>query len=357
MLPAWSGELDGPLLSEAWTVDPVRGGFSGAVVWKVTSPERRAWSLKCWPSEGPDEARLIGIAELLRRASEECGEWIAVPCPTVFDGMPFHRQADRLWQLQPWLDGVAAGANGFVPGVFREAVARIVQLHGCWNPAPSAANGQRTGVPQSMRQRLEGLAMVGERVDAIMRMADSAGEASGCFRPVTREPGIGRLACRAALAIAPQLLERGRRLLRPAWIVQPVLTDLWRENLLFGDGRLTGIIDYGSLREDLIEAVWARFLGSLDLNSTPGWDTGAPGGDNLETAWSMVEAACAGQIECNREGGEIMGFLDAAGTVLGCLQWIDPLSVQNRFAATSMAARQRAVELMRKTIDLAYPKR
>ncbi len=368
VLAAWRGEpglssflalqsADHPesqFISGGGTLEPVPGGFSGSRVWKLVAPDERSWSLKCWPVDGPDEARLLRIAGLLRQAADAgCREWIACPCLTTEDRRPFARHADQLWQFQPWLPGLTLGANEFALSVFSAVVGHVIELHQCWNPPGQTASKLRTDVPQSVGQRLDGLAAVPGRVAAILRSASEPGESPAGFQLESVDPGLAVNACHVAKRLAPQLIEQGRRLLRPAWIVQPVLTDLWRENLLFRGGQLSGIIDYGSLREDLIEAVWARFLGSLDLEHARGWDDAAASGGSQMVAWSLIQSACAGRIEGNRNSAEIVGFLDAAGTVLGCLQWIDPLSVQNRVVATSPAARNRAVELMHKTISLA----
>jgi Ser/Thr protein kinase RdoA (MazF antagonist) len=98
--------------------------------------------------------------------------------------------------------------------------------------------------------------------------------------------------------------------------VQPCLRDVWHDHLLFVDERLTGLVDYGAVREDHVATDLARMLGSLVGDDQVGWQQGL-------RAYRRVRA-----LSDHEE--QLTHVLDRTGTVLGLVNWLRWLYHENR---------------------------
>jgi Ser/Thr protein kinase RdoA (MazF antagonist) len=94
----------------------------------------------------------------------------------------------------------------------------------------------------------------------------------------------------------------------PKWHVQPCLCDVWHDHLLFTDDRLTGLVDYTSIKRDHVAVDLARMLGSLVADDDDGWRTTLAAHRSVRPL-SAEEAALA-------------RALDRTGTVLGVANWL-----------------------------------
>src|SRR6185436_847289 len=81
------------------------GGMSGAEFWRFESPSGRL-VLRRWPSEHPSPERLRWIHEVLFHAAKRGIAFIAAPVRTQ-SGESFVQDAGHLWELAPWMPGVA----------------------------------------------------------------------------------------------------------------------------------------------------------------------------------------------------------------------------------------------------------
>src|SRR5581483_5624523 len=130
------------------------------------------------------------------------------------------------------------------------------------------------------------------------------------FRTDETDP-VHPLAHRAWL-ILPDWVERVRPSLaafaESSWEVQPCLCDPWHDNLLFEGTRLSGLVDYGSVKLDHVAVDLARLLGSLAEDDTDGWRIG------LE--------AYRGVRPLSPHEEQLARVLDWTGTVIGIVQWL-----------------------------------
>ena len=56
--------------------------------------------------------------------------------------------------------------------------------------------------------------------------------------------------------------------------MQPCLCDPWHDHVLFTGDQVSGVIDYGSVKEDHIAVDLARLLGSLVEDDENAWSIG-----------------------------------------------------------------------------------
>jgi homoserine kinase type II len=93
-----------------------------------------------------------------------------------------------------------------------------------------------------------------------------------------------------------------------AFPLQPCLCDVWHDHLLFEEDRLTGIVDYGSVKLDHVAVDLARLLGTLI------------GDDEEMRTVGMMAYRKLGPMTSGEE--ELAWALDETGTVVGAANWL-----------------------------------
>lgn len=296
-----------------------RGGFSGAGIWQIHGPTY-CYCLKLWPVEGASRERLAWVHGLMDQAVREGLAFVPRVARTA-DGTSWVETEHGLWDLCTWTPGKADFHNS--PGMTRleAACTGLARLHAVW-----AAGGPRTGrAPAALRRR--------QRLEEWNQLVQSG------WRPDFR-PGDDPV--RPWAERAWRFLEFGARrvdeLLRPweerSFPLQPCLCDVWHDHVLFEGSRLTGLIDFGSLRVDQVAADLARLLGSLAGDRVELWEAGLG-------AYRQVRA-----LSAEEEG--LMRVLDETGTILGAANWLRWLYEQKRdFEDRAAVATRLAALVMR----------
>jgi hypothetical protein len=103
------------------------GGLSGARFWRLTTPRGRL-VLRRWPLEHPSEDALRWIHAVVNHAAQHGLAILPVPAMTS-DGGSFVRHAGHLWELAPWLPGLADYEPQRRPAKLRAALAALAQFH------------------------------------------------------------------------------------------------------------------------------------------------------------------------------------------------------------------------------------
>lgn len=130
------------------------------------------------------------------------------------------------------------------------------------------------------------------------------------LRPLAEELWAGFRRFEAPLSLA---LEWGRSVRLP---IVTCVGDPRPEHFLFEADRLTGLIDFGSMRQDFLALDLARLTGELYANNVAQWELAKAwyGSDNhpITPQW------------------EVAWILDAANALLSGLNWIDWLWLERR---------------------------
>lgn len=214
------------------------GGFSGSAVWRGDDPSGAPRvALKGWPPQVTAE-RVREVHGWLARAAH----LPFVPVPFVgARGVTAVTADERLWDACPWVPGAALAAPTAADvGAACEAVAR---LHLVWPAQPARP-----------------CAAVAARLQ--MLTDHRALYAPGAAVP-SQHPGLIPLLARAAGAV-----RRGAGAAVAAlntWVARPVgarpcVRDLRGEHVLFHEGRVVGIVDYGAMAVDTPAGDLARLL-------------------------------------------------------------------------------------------------
>jgi Ser/Thr protein kinase RdoA (MazF antagonist) len=279
-----------------------RGGFSGASLWRVET-ESGHFCLKAWPLSGPTPERLGAIHVLLQQARRADLPFI----PSVQssrNGATWVTHAGRLWDVQEWMRGSADFHARSTPARLAAACTALAQLHGAWE------SGQSTVGPCPALQR---------RLDAWQewcRLCETGWRLPGDL--LGGDP-VHPWAERAWRLLAAYRDEVPRRL--AAWRahrlrLHPCLCDIWHDHVLFEGDTVTGLIDFGSIKEDHVSVDLARLLGSLCGNDAA---LRAAGFD----AYRRVRA-----LSGDEQALSIA--LDETGTLVGMANWLKWLYLEQR---------------------------
>jgi homoserine kinase type II len=284
-----------------WTALGSAGGFSGACVWRGEDESGRpVLALKAWPSDGMTVERLTRIHGWMARAEHLPFVPVVLstrqPSTVVFE-------MDRVWDLTRWMPGTADYHAHPTPARLANACAALARLHRAWAPptqafAPCPGVARRLRILGEWRSRL-----VGPAVPAEVCLAGTAGP--------TRCPDL-EPPFRNAVAAVGQLAEPAERALRP-WAdrpvpVQPCLCDVWHDHVLFTGDTVTGVIDYGAMKDDHIAVDLARLLGDLVEDDAITFSAGL-----------QSYQAAGGRLEMS---AEFVRLLDRTGVVCGLITWL-----------------------------------
>jgi homoserine kinase type II len=274
------------------------GGFSGSRFWKLQTAAGPL-CLRQWPPEHPSEPQLRFIHAVLVHAAGRGFPWAPVPCQTV-DRQRYVRHAGRLWQLEPWMPGVADYRRRPSPERLCQAMAALARFH-------------LATVDFSPRQPAVATSpAIGDRRARIDRwLSGELEQLASALGPETW-PEL-RFRARRILESFPRLagpvrsrLDRAGRL---AVALQPCIRDVWHAHVLFEGDRVSGLVDFGALDWETVAADVSRLLGSMAGNETDGWRTG------LE-AYQAIRPLSLSELE-------LVWVLDASGVLLSGLNWLD----------------------------------
>jgi Ser/Thr protein kinase RdoA (MazF antagonist) len=286
-------------------VEPVPGGFSGASVWRVRY-DGKEYALKRWPEDQPAHVTLEMMHEAMRIARESGLAFVPVVVAnrvgkTVVDGA-------GTWDLVSWQAG--APMEVLRPEPLRAAMLALAQLHAAWR-TELPGHGVGTGVKLQHRRLSEWAAGELEAVRVAVSGDAVLGRAYEVVRS-GREPAMQKLR---------PWLERKVRL-------QLCLGDVWSSHVLFTGDEVTGIVDYGGVRQDHPAQDLARLLGSYRLTA--------------------AERAVAVEAYPQRtaEVEELVPVLIETGRVVSLGNWLRWLVVEGRGFVDMAAVRKRVERLV-----------
>jgi Ser/Thr protein kinase RdoA (MazF antagonist) len=296
------------------------GGFSGARLWRVETPGRR-FCLRAWPPLAKLDEYLAFIHRLMTGARER-GLGFVPQVHSTAQSATFVFAAGRLWDLTDWMEGRADFQQLPSSARLAGALTALAKLHQAW--APSQV---RLAPCPAIQRRIRRVQEWSELVAGNWQPQFSSPEPDPCAEPARR-------ACRVLAVWSPKL----PALLGPwrdkPFPVQPCLCDVWHDHVLYDKDRVSGVIDYGSVKQDHVAVDLARLLGSMV-------------GDDA-SSWSAALQAYHSVAHFSAEEEALARVLDRTGTVVGLMNWVRWLYVEGREFADRAAAGRRVEELVRR---------
>ncbi len=277
------------------------GGFSGASLWQVTDLTGRM-CLRAWPERGPPPERLEAVHGLMETARAAGLQFVPAVLRTR-EGTTWTKVAGRLWELTAWLPGKADFHENPTPQRLEAICTALARLHLAWSKTPCPP-----GPCPAVLRRLE-------RVGEWERLIASDWRPSFPNPTDPLQPWAER-AWHLFRGHLPHLRER-----LTAWAaiplpVQPCLCDVWHAHVLFRGDAVTGLVDYGSVKDDHVAADLARLLGSLVPDDRARTEAALDAYARLKPLGEMERA--------------LVRLLDETGTLLGAANWLRWLYLAGR---------------------------
>ncbi len=234
------------------------GGFSGACLWRVTTPAGM-FALRRWPKGSISADQLRTLHGVLEKVVLEGINYVPLPARTA-SGQTFVEAEGYLWQLEPWLPGQADFWQRPTAAKLQAAMQALARFHLTASLVSEMA-GYGVSPAYEARQR-ELRVLLGRGLDELERAV-----------PAGHWPEMDRL--------AEELLGRIRRLRiwatqvvecrLPQVPLQPVIRDVWHDHILFEGDRVTGMVDFGCLGIDSVSVDIGRLAGSLIGENQARW--------------------------------------------------------------------------------------
>ena len=246
----------------------ISNGFSGARLWQLESA-RGPLCLRRWPIGHPDSERLEWLGRVLLHAFE-CGCEV-VPVPFRARDQKRHvTHQGHLWELAPWMPGEAVDREAIDPDQLRAGLAALATFHLAMEQFTWAPGQPDRAPPPGVCSRLETLrGWTDRRLDQLHRAVATT---SGRFADALRERGEAIIALYGeSAAEVEHLLEVASR---TEVELIPCIRDIHAEHVLFQEKRVSGIVDFGSLRYDHPATDIARLLGDWAADDLELWDLG-----------------------------------------------------------------------------------
>lgn len=278
------------------------GGLSGARFWRITTPEGPL-VLRRWPIEHPTPERLRFIHAVLNHAAENGVTFLPLPI-TTRGGRTFVEHGGHLWELTPWLPGVADYERSPSDEKLHAAMTALAQFH-------SATADFKANQTQAATSLAAGAPAITKRLDRLRELANGGIESLSRAIADMTWPEFASLARQfiADLSRAiPSAIAKLEPLAGLSLTQQPCIRDVWHDHILFSGGRVTGIVDFGGIDIDTPTTDIARLLGSLAGDDAAAWRIGIG-------AYSEMRSLSQGESQA-------IPALDIAGTLLAGCNWI-----------------------------------
>lgn len=299
------------------------GGFSGARLWRAETISGDI-CVRAWPHGKIDTNRLSYIHSLMRKASSAGLAFVPAVRETR-SGRTWVEHAGRLWDVTTWKPGTADFRQHPTEARLAAACRGLAQLHIAWADAAAPV----TPCPAVQRR--------------LQCHAEWTTLLAGGWRPdfeTTLLAQVRPIAERAwqklppMIDAVPAMLELWKTCPLP---VQPCLCDICHDHVLFEQDTVTGIIDYGSAKQDNVAGDLARILGSLVGNE----ERLLPAGIG---AYHQVRPL-------SPEEERLIRVLDVTGLVLGVVTWLRWLYHDGRSFEDEHAVAQRMQSLVARLED------
>ena len=301
-----------------------RGGFSGAVVWRVVT-EQGDFALRRWPNPSLPRPRILGLHRLLEHLRREGLPFVAVPLAT-HDGTTLPQDDSHDWQLEPWMPGIADFHGDPSGDRLRAAMTALAQWHlaaARFVPTDDSAQWFSSRAPSVSPAVAERLTILEAAREETLRRVESriASAMKTSIRDVSRR--LLELFRRARATVIGEL-----ELLRDVRVpLQPCLRDVWHDHLLFVGNTVTGLIDPSTCRTESVACDLSRLIGSLVGADRAAWDIAVGEYQRLRPV-SVGEKA-------------LIMVLDRSGVLLSGWTWLQWLHLDHRPFADATAVEQR----------------
>jgi homoserine kinase type II len=301
------------------------GGFSGARFWRVATRQGE-FCLRCWPPEHPSRERLEFTHRALQAAAGAGLQYIPAPIAQA-QGETIVECQGRLWELSPWLPGVADFHNDPSRARLSAALQALARLHDvCAGMTP-----RRLGAAPSMQERCERLQYL--LATGVPRLSSALHE--GDWPELAAR---GRQIVTWFSQLAPECVPRAARAMGWAVPLFPTVRDIWHDHVLFVGDAVTGIVDFGAMRTDSAAIDIARLLGSMVDDDADAW------------RWGLDAYCCIRSLSARET--ELIRVADESNVLLSGMNWLSWVYLEQRSFADRRAVQARLDNILARLQEL-----
>ena len=301
------------------------GGFSGSRLWRLATP-RGPLCLRRWP-HGYRSEKLEFVQAVLWHVDQEGFHQVPVPLETS-SLAGYVRHAGHLWDISPWMPGQADYRLDRAPAKLWGAMTALARFH---------LAAQSFPLPENRPLSAPGLFERRRRLEQLLE--GDARQIAAAVRPevwpelAARAIEIMRLFFATVESVVEVVVSAcGLRV-----VLQPCIRDVWHDHILFHQGAVSGIIDFGAMRPETVAGDIARLLGSLAVDDRPTWQAG------LE-AYQVIRPLSAAELQ-------LVKAYDQTSVLLTGIQWLDWVFREGRQFGDRPAVLARADEAL---VRLSY---
>ena len=310
----------------------VTGGFSGAVIWKVSAAGNDL-CLRRWPQIHPSLTGLMAIHGLLEHTAAAGCDIVPVPLQTRYGETPFVHEG-HLWELTPWMPGEASLASQPTTEKLASAMTALARFHQAAESYRFEAKVPHEAPSPGLQERLAMIHHLQQGELEHLWRETRAAQASD-LRELAFEmlEGIGH-----TLDFVAKHLEKIAPTPLP---LQWCLRDVRHDHLLFTGKQVSGLLDFGAVAVDSVSGDVARLLGSIVNDHPARWQSGIES-YALQRSLSSVERQA------------IAGF-DQGSLICSGANWVRWLFVEGRAFPQIHALHEQLIWLRNRLQTLATP--
>jgi len=270
--------------------------------------------LRCWPPDAMPKQRLLGLHNLLKHVHDRGVVAVSVPV-TANDGSTLVFLHNRVWQLEPWMPGIADFHRN--PSEIRLQTA--MRCLSAWHHAAASYNAASveatwfsswSGAPSpAVHERLE-------RIDYLLSQRCLLYAAKLRRSSHSEFQRIGLRILELFQRAAPHVTGQLKATAQLEFALQPCLRDIWHDHVHFVGSEVVGFVDFGAIRIDNVAGDVARLVGRLAGKDDRRWQVGL--------------AAYAGKRPLSEEEARLVTTFDESGVLLAGVNWLDWVYCQRR---------------------------
>lgn len=277
-----------------------------------------ACCLRAWPPARVSAERLRQIHHFMQVA-RAAGLAFVPEVIAARGGATMVESGGRLWEIAAWMPGRADFREQPSTGRIAAAFRALAEIHIAWESF--AGRGPIPAVARRERLVRDWTAFV----------------ATG-WRPPGVEGDLRTCWVERAFAIVNRCLSRVCQQLA-LWDgfqgpLQPCLCDIWHDHVLFSADTVTGVVDYGSMKQDHVSVDLARLMGSM------------AGDDSALRAAGFAAYSRLRPLSMSDES--LVRMLDETGAILGAANWLLWLYRDGGVFDDAAAVTRRLVDLVQR---------
>ncbi len=305
------------------------GGFSGANFWRITTA-RGTLCLRRWPADYPAVDQLQFIQAVLWHVNHEGFDRIPLPLEAT-NHAGYITHDGSFWELTPWMPGVADYHGAPSDARLVAAAVALAEFHLAAASFPLADIGP--SVSPGIVRREDHFRKL--RSGGTRQMAAAIQDGSW--------PGLaarGRRLVQLFELSADRNAERIERATRLRVALQPCIRDIWHDHVLFTGDRVSGLIDFGSMKPDNVATDLARLLGSLVGDGTSAWELGLAAYESIRPL-------------SDDERALVLAF-DRTTVLMGGLQWLEWVYLESKAFPDRSTIEARLDQMIERAERLAH---